>query len=356
MSQGFSDMLSAALGATPRQRRAATTPASAPGPTTPRTVPAGGDGLKLSAASGPIQKLLAGQEPAIAEWPAVARQVATLGAGELLALNNRLAAAGAQIAQVDGGRYVLYRTADVSVIVDVARGRTRRAEGTRVTLHDGGRLAATMVALDGRITYTKGAVQQVWHGRSGQGTEGGRMLAIPSAPVVLGETPREPWGIPPRNQFRLPRHSEGMDPAVYVAAVDAAVERAGGQVVVPADAAVPDTDWTNCFSYALTRGDGDLADPFARNTMPRWLQSPMYQLAQRGWAHVGETQRVRPGDVVIYRDAEGQPSHAGVVREVDPQGNPAWVESKFGAWGVYLHRPFDVHPAYGVPADFYRKP
>ncbi len=351
MTQGISDKLSQALGATPRKRRAE--PAGAPAP-----VVAGGaaDGLALSPASGPLQKLLAGQEPTIAEWPGLASQLARLSAGELLTLNNRLAQTGARIALVGDARLVLYRTADVTVAVDPTRGRIRRAEGTRVELYDGARPAGTMVALDGRITITNGRNVQVWHGRSGQGAENGRLVTIPAAPAVPGEAARQPWGIPPRNQFRLPRYQEGQASAAYVAQVDEAVVRAGGKVVVPADANMPDTDWTNCFSYALTKGTGDLADPFARNAMPRWLQSPMYQLAMRGWGRVADTQRVHPGDLVIYRDEQGAPSHAGVVRAVDETGNPTWIESKFGAWGIYLHRPHDVHPAYGTPADFYRRP
>lgn len=351
MTQGITDQLSQALGAARQKRRADL--AGAPAPVTANAPP---DGLALSAASGPLQKLLAGQEPAIAEWPGLARQLARLSSAELLTLNNRLSQIGARLALIDGGRYVLFRTADVTIAVDPARGHIRRAEGTRVELFDGPRLASTMVALDGRITITNGRNVQVWHGRSGQGSENSRLITIPDAPAVSGEPVRQPWSIPPRNQFRLPRFQEGQDSAAFVAQVDDAVVRAGGKVVVAADATMPDADWSNCFSYALTKGGGDLADPFARNAMPRWLQSPMYQLAMRGWSHVPATQRVHAGDLVLYRDEQGAPSHAGVVRAVDDAGNPTWVESKFGAWGIYLHRPHDVHPAYGAPADFYRRP
>lgn len=347
MTQGISGKLSQLLGTTPPRRRAE--PAEAPRP-------AAADGLRLSTAAGPLQKLLAGQEPAIAEWPALARQYARLGAGERLTLDHRLAQAGIQLSLVAGGRILLYRTADVAVAVEPGRSHIRRAEGTRVTLYDGGAPAGTMVALDGRITITSGRNVQVWHGRTGQGTENGKALTIPAAPAVPGESPRLAWDAPLRNNFRLPRYREGQDSAEYVALVDAAVERAGGKIVVPADALAPDADWTNCFSYALTQGEGDLSDPFARNGMPRWLQSPMYQLMMRGWGRVADTQRVHTGDLVLYRDADGAPSHAGVVRAVDAAGNPTWVESKFGAWGVYLHRPHDVHPAYGAPADYYRRP
>ena len=355
MSQSVSELLGYVTGATPK-RRPAPTPAPAPAPGAPTPRAAASDALTLTLAGAPIQKLLAGHEPPIAEWAGLGRQLAALAPTELLVLNNRLASRGATLSLVDGGRLVLYRTADVSVAIDPARGRVRRAEGTRVELWEGARRGATMVALDGRVTITRGRQVQVWHGASGQGSENGRLLTIPAAPAVPGEGPRGEAGIPPRNQFRLPRYRDDQDPAEYVAMVDAAVVRAGGQIVVPADAATPDADWSNCFSYALTQGAGDLGDPFARNQMPRWLQSPMFQLATHGWARVADAQRVHPGDVVLYRDAQGAPAHAGIVREVDAQGLPTVVESKFGAWGVYRHRPQDVHPAYGTPAEFFRKP
>jgi hypothetical protein len=351
VTQGISDLLSQALGATSRQgRRPGPTPvvaAAAPAPT---------DVARFSTGSGPIQKLLAGHEPGIAEWQALARQAASLGEGERATLNGRLAASNASLTLADGGRYVLYRSPDATVAVDLATNRLRRTVGTRVELYEGGKLQATMVAQDGHITVTRGRRVQVWQGATGQGTENGRPLTIPQAAPVPGEAPRAPWTTPPRNHFRLPHHRADQPAAAFVRQVDAAVERAGGRVLQPADAAAPEADWENCFAHALTGGRGDLADPFARTAMPRWLQSPMFQLATHGWSRLAPTQRVHPGDVALYKDGSGAVAHVGIVREVDAAGNPALVESKFGAWGVYLHKPFDVHPAYGVPTDYYRAP
>jgi hypothetical protein len=59
---------------------------------------------------------------------------------------------------------------------------------------------------------------------------------------------------------------------------------------------------------------------------------------------------IRPGDVIVYRDAEGRILHTGVVTETDPNGAVATkVRSKWGCMGVYDHTPVDVLPSYRPP-------
>jgi len=69
----------------------------------------------------------------------------------------------------------------------------------------------------------------------------------------------------------------------------------------------------------------------------------------------GYTQVTRPavGDIVVYRDADGNITHTGLVRAVDSNGNVTVVESKWGRLGRYRHAPNDVPPSYGTPS-YYR--
>jgi hypothetical protein len=46
------------------------------------------------------------------------------------------------------------------------------------------------------------------------------------------------------------------------------------------------------------------------------------------------------GDVVLYRNFEGTPSHTGIIRGRLPDGSPL-VESKWGTLGIYLHPAID---------------
>jgi hypothetical protein len=64
-----------------------------------------------------------------------------------------------------------------------------------------------------------------------------------------------------------------------------------------------------------------------------------------------DTQDPQPGDVAVYRDAEGTVAHTGVVRAAGP-GIATLVESKWGQYGVYLH-PSNQCPYPGIPT-YYR--
>jgi hypothetical protein len=63
-------------------------------------------------------------------------------------------------------------------------------------------------------------------------------------------------------------------------------------------------------------------------------------------------QEPQPGDVIVYRDAQGKVMHSGLVRLAD--GDLVLVESKWGAHARYLHRPLDQ--AYAAQYGFYRSP
>ena len=62
-----------------------------------------------------------------------------------------------------------------------------------------------------------------------------------------------------------------------------------------------------------------------------------------------KTTKPQVGDIAVYRDSNGDITHTGIVREVDENGNVVDVESKWGAYGRYDHKPGDVPPEYGTP-------
>lgn len=58
------------------------------------------------------------------------------------------------------------------------------------------------------------------------------------------------------------------------------------------------------------------------------------------------------GDIVVYRDADGNITHSGTVTAVDGNGNVTEVESKWGSGGKYKHA-VDETP-YGTNIEYYR--
>jgi hypothetical protein len=140
---------------------------------------------------------------------------------------------------------------------------------------------------------------------------------------------------------------------VYGTEYDEAVVEAGGEVVEPTRTS-RDVDVYNCHSFATTGGNGDLFDPFIRPGQPHWLDNPMRQLAGPEFGKLATDQRVRVGDVVVYKK-DGKLTHTGLVEAVDGGGNPTRIESKFGILGKYVHDTFDVSALYGLPADYYRR-
>ncbi len=73
-------------------------------------------------------------------------------------------------------------------------------------------------------------------------------------------------------------------------------------------------------------------------------------LRDNGYEQVREP---RAGDVIVYRDRRGEVAHSGLVREAG-DGGRVLIESKWGGWGRYLHRPEDQ--CYGPRYGYYRSP
>ena len=94
---------------------------------------------------------------------------------------------------------------------------------------------------------------------------------------------------------------------------------------------------SNCHGWVLTRGEYGVCDTLLLSI-----------LADNGYA---ETEYVEDGDLVVFTH-DGQVKHSGIVR-VDASGT-LFVESKWGPFGVYLHR-IDAHP-FSKTFQVYRSP
>jgi hypothetical protein len=101
----------------------------------------------------------------------------------------------------------------------------------------------------------------------------------------------------------------------------------------------PADDVSNCHGWVFTGGKywvgGKQVDPI---------------LTENGYSHV-----LAPaaGDLIVYRDSDGNVTHSAVVRAT-PAGLAPLVESKWGCLGVFLH-PVDKSP-YGTDFTCYRSP
>jgi len=63
---------------------------------------------------------------------------------------------------------------------------------------------------------------------------------------------------------------------------------------------------------------------------------------------------LRVGDVVCYRNSYGEITHTGRVWSLDPSGQPALVQSKWGQLGEYIHAPLQVPSIYGTNLTYWR--
>lgn len=287
-----------------------------------------------------------------AGWRALGRAWATADAAGRRDLAARLRAADVTIAQSRDGRFVSFRDATVTVVAEPGADRLRVQRAGGASLYAGTTLVATLAWEGDRVIRETARGTEVWTS-DGQGTRGGRPIAAPPAPVVPGEAPRRPVpGPPPANELDEPEWQGKSWMTVYGPDYDEAIVESGGMVVEPYHAET-DVNVYNCHSYATTGGEGDLFDPFMRNGQPHWLDNPMAQLTGGRYGQVAPTQRVHPGDVVVYAK-DGKVTHTGVVTEVDRDGNPTRIQSKFGVLGRYVHDTFDVSTLYGAPAAFYR--
>ncbi|MBU0700928.1 PAAR domain-containing protein [bacterium] len=124
-------------------------------------------------------------------------------------------------------------------------------------------------------------------------------------------------------------------PAPSQTASDAAIQHWGldGKVQQVA----PASDEYDCHGFTFTDGEG-------------WINNNQVQniLDDNGYEQVGhgQVQPVQSGDSVVYRDANGEITHTGIVRGVDGSGNPNRIESKWGSMPQYEHAPQDVPPGY----------
>lgn len=289
-----------------------------------------------------------------AGWQALAKQWVGLSAASRAQLTSALKSAGVSTEMGADGRYVSFRTNDVRVIAEPTSQRIRRTEGDTVLGYQGTALAVAMTIKGDTVDVTtRRSGRQTWQAGVGQGFQDGLPIIPRMARVVPGEAPREPWASALSNDLAEPAWASNTRMDAYAPAYDAAIAQMGGTVLEPADAAARAADLYNCHSFATTGGQGDLFDPFLRESHPHWLNNPMYRLTNGPFAQLQASQRVHPGDVIVYRK-EGKATHTGIVREVDGQGNPKLIESKFGVLGRYLHEPFDVPAQYGAPGEYFR--
>src|SRR5262249_44745646 len=96
-------------------------------------------------------------------------------------------------------------------------------------------------------------------------------------------------------------------------------------------------DRTNCHGWVFTGGR-------------YWLDSDQVEtvLLENGYR---SESAARPGDVAVYRDADGQVCHTAFVRAVCDDGT-VLVEGKWGWMGVFLHKAGDS--CFGRNYAFYR--
>ena len=63
------------------------------------------------------------------------------------------------------------------------------------------------------------------------------------------------------------------------------------------------------------------------------------------------------GDVIVYRGEDGSVTHAGLVAalriNLEDASRELTILSQWGSDGEYFHRPEDVNPRLGTPAEYY---
>lgn len=99
----------------------------------------------------------------------------------------------------------------------------------------------------------------------------------------------------------------------------------------------PPTSQSNCHGWVFLRGKFLI-----------FAEQVERILRENGYRAVAEP---KAGDVIIYRDADNEILHSGLVWWVGPQGQ-VLVHSKFGVSGRYLHSP--TEQPYGERFAYYR--
>ncbi|HEY9721313.1 MAG TPA: hypothetical protein V6D47_04825 [Oscillatoriaceae cyanobacterium] len=303
-------------------------------------------------------------------WEAVTQGYATATPADRDKLSALLRAAGLKVGTLDAGRYVTLDAPNVHVVAEPGQDRFERVAGKDRVLFAHGVPTETLQARGNGALLQSDGRRQLWSTKSADGEP-----TFPTAKKAPGESPRAVPATLPVNHVQLPDYggivaklkangqpvaSSGIDPQAYrqfAQQLDQSVVRSGGRVIEPTSRIMnySDPNVYNCHSFATTGGKGDLADPYDSPQRPRWINSPLYQLKEQGYSKLSPTQRVKPGDRVVYR-LNGEITHTGIVRAVDAGGNPTRVESKWGNWGLFEHGAYDVPNIYGQPTDFYRPP
>jgi hypothetical protein len=312
--------------------------------------PTVGDRMQLSTTAGMIASLKAGADFKSFgrdQWQALGNYVMGLPSAQQEALVRDLQRSEGPPAvtlQTWQGR-VTFASEGFSATVEPATQRVKVTRDNVSEIYRNGKLEVKLTRdKDETVTVERAGVVQRWNLPTGKGTtaDGQPILPREAAPVP-GEAPRGPWN----PQMRVVRERPVDRNHPYD---QTAVEAGGARGDIALT--VSETRSFNCHSYSLTGGKGDLADPFS-TPGDAWL-NPQYQLATGAFTHLGPEQRVHPGDIIVYSDANGRPKHSGIVREVDADGNPSRVESKWSGFDVFTHPPFTMPSGYGTVANFYR--
>lgn len=338
-----------------------TTPPAAKAPTTP-VVPAARDAQNTSlpaqalaqlAAAGAVSKL--GHEA----WAALGKHLSEVDDKAFIQASQSLSPKGMLLVRPRPGLVFALDNTGATALVEPSSQRVRLTEPTgNAKLFTAGKLSES-ITMQGDWAQVKiGTREERWNLMTGEGETKGKPIVIPQAGVPASEGARKAWAKTPPNRLVEPVFSAYGSAKAYAKAYDEAVVKSGGQVLEALDPPMTEASMApryNCHSFATTGGQGDLADPFLGVGQARWLEFPFFQLREQGFAEVPAKAKVRPGDVVLYRK-DGEATHTGVVRAVDADGNPSQIESKWGAFGRYLHGPLDVPGIYGEPTAYYRKP
>lgn len=319
-------------------------------PTTP------GDANAVASPAAIIAKLKSGaafSSITPAQWQAVGEYLIKLPEAQRQKLSRDLMATGTTFVAQDGINEVSVISQYGQATIDLDHDEVRVTRNDNATLYVAGKAEETIKPRkDGKLVVVRNGETQIWDADTGKGINAaGKAIAPQMAERVVGEALRKPWPKALPSKLVEPQGDE--DSPVYAKLYNDAIRKAGGQVLEPLQPDMDDAKRYNCHSYATTRGHGDLHDPFDNDYQPRWVNFPSYQLAN-GFKKLAADQKVHAGDVILYADSHGVPTHTGVVKAVDDDGNPTQVESKWGAYGLYVHAPFDIPAVYGHIDSFYR--
>jgi hypothetical protein len=94
----------------------------------------------------------------------------------------------------------------------------------------------------------------------------------------------------------------------------------------------------NCFGYAYARAHGWFEDP------DLFIKDDFMKVSM---------DKARRGDVLVY-EKSGEMVHAAIVNEV-ADGKIEKVRSKWAKLAAVIHKPREVHRAYGHPAKLLRR-